>query len=622
MDTACMEPANAVKASLTPRPESAPTGHGLCLLLYVAAAASSSVLLWLCFHPIAWGFLGWIALAPFLVLVRAQVRPTVVYGLAFLCGLGFFIPVLSWMRVADRSMVGGWLALSVYCALYFPAALFCVRCLERWRVPLVVSFPLTWVALEYFRSFFLTGFAWYYLAHTQHDFLSMIQITDLGGIYLVTWIVAAVNALVFDSAYQFPEVRQWFHQRQLEAYRTYASIDLFNRGVLAEWLFRRNLIFEAAALGALLIGVYWYGEIRLRQNQFRAGPVVCLLQSNLDQRLRENAAEQEDPGQAAESVRKHFTLLCMRAAFNHQTPPDLLIWPETSFPRPWYEVSPKLPLDQVPPAWRDAEVDMRDTLEKFAAAYTRVPHLLGINSRQLDEHGVPRQFNSALLLGAEGRIEGKFDKVHRLPFGEYIPLKNWFPFLSWLTPYEGDFGIQKGEKLTRFKLGDHHFGVLICFEDTDPFLARQYVEQTKDGPPVDFLVNMSNDGWFDGSAEHEAHLAVCRFRAIETRRAMVRAVNMGISAVIDSNGRILKAREVPDTQPTVWMVSPDRFGYPELPTSEWGQFKKKAGVLKAVVPIDNRASLYVATGDVLPMGCWAILLGGGGWSLIRRRRSA
>jgi apolipoprotein N-acyltransferase len=330
-------------------------------------------------------------------------------------------------------------------------------------------------------------------------------------------------------------------------------------------------------------------------------------------------AAEGDPRSAEERISAHFTALCIRAT---QTRPDLVIWPETSFPRPWVQVSPKLPIEKVPAPWRDAEVSVRDGLKEFATRFERaqrVPHLLGMNAHYLDDQGVPRHFNSAVLLSAEGRVATKFDKMHRVPFGEFVPFKDWFPFLSWLTPYEGDFGIQKGEKFTRFEVGKHRFGVLICFEDSDPFLARRYLENGDDGAPVDFLVNISNDGWFDGSSEHEEHLAVSRFRAIECRRAMVRAVNMGVSAVIDSNGRILKPQEVPGMEPPLWRVTPGLVGYPELPISEWHDYKKKSGILRAVVPIDRRFSFYVVAGDWLPIGCWAILLGGAGWTLVRRR---
>src|SRR5260370_39296723 len=100
-----------------------------------------------------------------------------------------------------------------------------------------------------------------------------------------------------------------------------------------------------------------------------------------------------------------------------------------------------------------------------------------------------------------------------------------------LAPYDFDYSITPGTVQTRFRLGKHHFGVFICYEDTDPYLARQYVRQDGGEPTADFLVNISNDGWFDGSSEHEQHLAICRFRAVECRRSVARAVNMGISGI-------------------------------------------------------------------------------------------
>jgi apolipoprotein N-acyltransferase len=588
-------------------------------------ALAGSVLLWMCFQPLGFGaYLGWLAFAPFLILVRSQAKPWFLYMSAFVCGLVFFVPVLAWMRVADRAMIGAWLTLSVYCALYFPAALFCIRRLESWNLPLVLATPLVWVAFEYVRCFLLTGFPWYLLAHTQHDFLSMIQISDLGGVFLVSFLVVAVNAFLFDCAYQFPEVRAWFGQKDLEPYRYYSSLEIANRGVMADWLFRRNLLHEGAILALVLISTYSYGVFRLGQSHFRPGPTVCLLQSNLDQRLRES-----NDDRSAKKTTEHFTALCMRAAFDHNPRPDILIWPETSYPRPWVEVSRDLPVGEVPDKWRDAEIDVRQALSDLAGEHTQIPHLLGINTHFLDARGKHRRYNSALLLKpvtqpdgkVKGRVEGKFDKIHRVPFGEYVPLVDWLPFLAWLTPYEGDFGIQSGEKLTRFELGPYHFGVLICYEDTDPFMARRYLDKTEDGEPVDFFVNISNDGWFDGSSEHEEHLAVSRFRAIECRRSMVRAVNMGVSAVIDGNGRVLRPREYPNTNPPVWVVEEDPLRPSDMPASEWHKYKKRSGTLTATVPIDQRFSLYACTGDWLPIGCWMGLLSAGGWSVVRRRRA-
>src|SRR5262249_38310928 len=167
--------------------------------------------------------------------------------------------------------------------------------------------------------------------------------------------------------------------------------------------------------------------------------------------------------------------------------------------------------------------------------------LLGLNTDVVaNSEGRVRKFNSALLLYKNGGRGGRYDKIHRLAFGEDGPFRDWLPWMAAFAPYDSDYSITAGEHLTRLKLGEHHFGVVICYEDTDPLLARPYGVATADGPPADFLVNISNDGWFDGTSEHDEHLAIARFRAVEARRSVARAVNMGISALIDGNGRVLK----------------------------------------------------------------------------------
>jgi apolipoprotein N-acyltransferase len=179
--------------------------------------------------------------------------------------------------------------------------------------------------------------------------------------------------------------------------------------------------------------------------------------------------------------------------------------------------------------------------------------------------------------------------MHLVPFGEYIPLGDQLPWVRELSPYgANDYELTPGERQTRFPLnvGDrtYHFGVLICYEDADPPLVRELVRPGA-GPPADFLVNISNDGWFMGSAEHAQHLAISRFRAVESRRALLRAVNGGISAIIDGCGRIVA-----------------------LPAESWTKAHSITGVVHGVVSLDGRTSLYPRVGDWLWWACWGVVL--------------
>jgi apolipoprotein N-acyltransferase len=532
----------------------------LCALL-------SANLVWLCYFPQALGWLGWVALVPFLALVRSRARPWKLYLSAWLAGLLCFTAILQWMRVADDRMVATWLALALYCSLYWPAALLLLRRLDRrtsW--PLTLTLPLVWTALEFVRASFWTGFAWYFLAHTQHKVLPLIQVADLTGTYGITFLVAAVNGLTCELLWS------WWQ----------------TGGV-------RSLIGQVAVVVLVLAGVVAYGYGRLAQAEFAVGPRVALIQGNLDQRIRNDVPNQ------ARHIFEHYCSLTDEAV-RRAPPADLVVWPETSFPKEWCQTTADVAGAEPPPSWhdrpelleqwkgcqREAE-HQRELLDNWVVRRWRTSVLWGLNSYVLDTAGQWRRYNSALLLSPAGQVGPRYDKMVRVPFGEYVPLRDTLPVLQQLAPYDFDYSIWPGEEFTRFEIygGDgvlYQFGVLICYEDSVAALARQYVRQSPDGPPVDFLINISNDGWFNGTSEHEEHLAVCRFRAVECRRTVVRAVNMGISAVIDGNGAVVA-----------------------LPGPSWAESKKVAGVVVADVPLDNRTSLYARWGDWLPCCCWAVV---------------
>ena len=209
------------------------------------------------------------------------------------------------------------------------------------------------------------------------------------------------------------------------------------------------------------------------------------------------------------------------------------------------------------------------------------------------------RFNSAVFIREDGQIAGRYNKIHRVPFGEYVPFLDTFAWMKVFAPYDFDYSVHPGVTLNRFQLGKYTFGVLICYEDSDPTLARQYALGSSEGPAVDFFVNISNDGWFNGTSEHEQHLATCRFRAVEARRAIARSVNMGISAVIDGSGR------------TVALPGPTISGS-----------KKMEGFVACSVPIDHRESYYARFGDWLPWCCWILIAGACLFGLLRPTTSS
>jgi apolipoprotein N-acyltransferase len=577
------------------------------------AGVTSAVLLWACFFPLACGWLAWVALVPLLCLVRSQARAWQIYSIAWLTGLLFFWAAIQWMRVADYRMYFTWAMLATYCSLYVPVTIWLVRRLDqRLRWPLVISLPLVWSGLEFVRSFLGTGFAWYFLAHSQHQWLPIIQVADLGGAYTVTFLIAAVNAWLFEVCY----TQAWFR----------GFLGLPDHQVQRP----RSLVLQGTCVLALFGATLAYGSLRLAEVNPTAGPRVAILQGNLDQRLRIQAAMKF--GEAAQTMLHHYSELSLKAL---PARPALIIWPETSFPLDWMEDpngTPLPPWDVILRALRGDtswerdnqpahEADARFT-KYLLARVCPVPGpavLLGVNAEVGNPEGkVQKRYCSALLVGP-GAAAARYDKMHRVPFGEYVPLRDILPFMSNFAPYEFDYSITPGTRFTRFSVDGYHFGSLICFEDSDPYLARQYAVEGVDGPPVDFLVNISNDGWFDGSSEHDEHLAICRFRAVETRRAIARAVNMGISAIIDSNGQVLAPEKLPQGgELELWQINrPSDSG--ALPVSQWQRFKQVAGVLLATVPIDHRESLYARWGDWLGWGCVGIVAVGLGWTLLQQR---
>lgn len=599
-------------ASARSRPVPARGGLVLCLV--------SAALLWASFTPLDWSPLAWIALVPLCLLIRLERATHRLWLTSWIGGFLFWLPTLQWMRLGHESMYVAWLALSVYLAAYWPAFVWLSRlAVHRGRMPLMAAVPLVWTGLEFLRAHLMTGFAWYQLGHSQYRWIELIQVSDLVGAYGVSFVVALSTAVL---AGLIPE-------RWLVRWRLIAPVQLptelrhlpvpdVAEEVSAEAR-RRAFRQQAIAVGVglvVLAGTLAYGYVRRSQAEFTAGPRVALIQGNFVSSVKHEAAE------FGQIYRIHELLTGYSVPYK----PDLIVWPETMFRWPLTDADPHLSENEllrmapmIPVEhWRDPYI--RRTLQELSQK-TGANLVIGLDRFHVDRGGL-KHFNSAVFVTPQQGVSGSYDKLHRVIFGEYVPLKETFPWLQKLSPLPEEFGVTAGSAPAVFSSGSFRVAPIICFEDTVPHLVRDIVRQTSSGGRLDCLLNLTNDGWFHGSSELDQHLITSAFRAVECRTPLVRAVNTGISAVIDGDG-VIREPEVMIDGDATWnkqrghleaagrdpsgkrlplsMFDPERTTLVHPATGRWR--KSLNATLIDTVPRDNRHSAYVAFGDWFAASC-------------------
>ena len=450
-------------------------------------AAASGGLLVLAYPTADIGGLAFIALVPLLLAIRGE-APARAFWWGTLAGLVFYVGSISWVTRTMTSYGGLSVATSVlvlaalasYLALYVGLFCFGVSALAgaAWWINLLATSAL-WVGLEYLRSYALTGFPWALLGYTQYRTVMLLPIASVAGVYGLSFLVILVNIGL-------------------------AQLTSTSGG-------RLRTILLAGLVALLLV----WSPTLLSPPSAPAGPEeeigVALLQGNIDQ------ASKWNPAMQAATI-ELYRRLSLEAATNT---PTLIVWPETAAPFFFrYE-----------PALRGRVLDI--------AAETGSYLLVGSPDVERASVGAEgdRFYNSAFLVSPNRELLGKYDKIHMVPFGEYVPLKSILFFVHKLAYGIGDF--EPGRTHTVFHLPRGRFGVTICYEVIFPDQVRRYVKQG-----ADFLVNITNDAWFGRSAAPGQHLAMAALRAAENRRYLIRAANTGISAIIDPTGRIVKASEI------------------------------------------------------------------------------
>ncbi len=490
---------------------------------------TAGLLLALAFPRVDLEWLAWIALTPLLLVMDA--RP---FRSGFTAGVGFFGLVLYWLNIVMTTYGGlhpllslvAYLLLVGYLALFFGIATWaCCRLREKLRLSPVLTLPVLWTALEFVRSFLLTGFPWALLGYSQQKQTLLLQSADLFGVFGLSFLLVLSNTLCAEVW------RAW-------CTRNPAALPRF--GLLAGLL--------------LATGVYAYGTWRLAQNDDSAGKAldVAMVQGNIDQSLK------WDPAFQQATVDRYRNLSLAEARNGHL---DLIVWPESA--TPFYFQEPGLLSEEVRSVPRAASSYLLFGSPAYAQVNRQIVYL-----------------NSAFLLDQRGATLGRSDKVHLVPFGEYVPLATFLPFIDKLVVGIGDFSPGLVNPLP---MNGERLGVLVCFEGIFPELARDYVRKGSE-----LLVNITNDAWFGRSSAPYQHLAMIRFRAVENRIWLVRAANTGISAIIDPHGRIAGQTEIFTTT-----------------------------VLRGRVRLGASRTVYNRFGDILPMGCLAVSVL---WLIGTRRR--
>jgi apolipoprotein N-acyltransferase len=462
------------------------------------AAAMAGVCLAFAFPKPGIAGLAW--LAPALMLGAAMgTRGWERFRIGYVAGLAHYLTSLAWllhMPVTGYPILG-WVALSSFLALFPATWIWIVRtagCERRgadgtvtewhWarRAVWAATGAAAWVTMEMILARVFGGFPWNFLGASHFQLLPLIQVASVTGIYGVSFLVVWMSLALCSAAHE----------------------------ILRQPTNRLAWLGEVILPAIVVVAVFVAGMRMLREQPNHPRELrVTFIQPSIPQTLI------WDPNENTNRFRQLLDLSA--AALTNET--DLLLWPEAAVP------------DMV-----RYDEPTREAVARLASS-NRVWMIIGSDDAALRPGGTTEEdvdyFNAALLINPAGEIAASYRKNRLVIFGEYIPFYRQLPFLKWFTPITG--GFTPGTKPIPFETPDLGIktAALICFEDVFPHLVRRYVQDD-----TDFLVNLTNDGWFGESSAQLQHAASAVFRSVENGRPLLRCCNNGLTCVVDEHGRI------------------------------------------------------------------------------------
>ncbi len=462
----------------------------------------SGVLMALSFEPWTISMLAWFAWVPLLAQIAtspAQPRFLKAFILGWITGLTFWLISIQWLH---HVTLIGMMALAIFLALYMGLwSGFVAAVRARWpgmhgvtHIGIALAGACAWVILEWLRGWFLGGFPWNFAAVSQYRNLPLIQIAAWTGPYGISFVILFFN------------ITLWLTYCRMK----HECVTTGFRFAARSWRYEFSLALFLW-VGLCSVGLHF---ILHQQNPSKTETLkVALIQPNIPQDVKYEALSEEEQW-------KRLRELSEQAAIFQ---PDLILWPETALvDGPTYDLTSH--------RWLSGLL-----------AQLQIPILLGAidavrNETNADGTFRWKYYNGAILAHPDGRFDPLYHKLQLVPFGEYVPFEKWLPCLKKMTPIA--VSMSPGDKPVLFQHPKGRLGVLICFEDTFPSLARDI---SREG--ADILVNLTNDAWFKTSPGAMMHAANSVMRCIETHRPMVRCTNHGLTLIISPLGQILDSAE-------------------------------------------------------------------------------
>ena len=471
------------------------------------------------------GIAGFAWIAPALMLAAALgKRGWESFRIGYVSGLAFYLASLYWLLLIPYRWHGiplgpaaGWLSLSAYLALY-PATWVWLLSEARpggaeaeapragsasvsgiagrrlpvpggllarsWgrRAAWAISGAALWVALEMVVARLWTGVPWNLLGSSQYQVTPLISIASVTGIYGVSFLVVWVSLSLLSAGLMV----------------------ILRPTVRSIWVGDIFLPIVAVALAFN----YGFGQLRHEPTPSRMLRAT-LIQPSIPQTLIWDTSRDQQ--------RFRELIELSEQALSNRT--DLLIWPEAAVP-----------------SFARWDTNIYPAITNLVRRH-RVWLVMGSDdiARAAESEGSDKYefYNASFLVSPEGEFVSRYRKRQLVVFGEYIPLVRWLPFVKWFTPIEG--GFTPGDRPVPFALDNPSLrtSVLICFEDIFPHLAREYADDD-----TDFLVNLTNNGWFGESAAQWQHAAGALFRAVENGLPLIRCSNNGLTCWVDAHGRL------------------------------------------------------------------------------------